>query len=303
VDDTLADFSNWGSEVDVAAPGVCILSTYPLEQGEYGTISGTSMASPHVAGALALLASRNNPNNATDVSNLYNLVKSAGNFNWTDDSGAGIKEPLLDVTGFNPVLAPSNGGGGDENTPPTVSIISPANGAGFDSGTSISFAGSATDAEDGDLTGSLVWTSSLDGPIGTGGAFYKVLSDGTHTITAAVTDSVGAAGSASITITVNPTPGGTVTVTSLTGSASTVNKNFWKATVTATISPALSGAVVSGVWTGGKAFSCTTDGNGVCSSSLNVSTKTGSITLTVSNVTLADYSYVPGVTTVTVARP
>ena len=63
-DDTLADFSNWGSEVDIAAPGVCILSTYPLEKGEYGTISGTSMASPHVAGALALLASVNNPLNA-----------------------------------------------------------------------------------------------------------------------------------------------------------------------------------------------------------------------------------------------
>jgi subtilisin len=60
-DDTLADFSNWGSAVDIAAPGVCILSTYPIEKGEYGTISGTSMASPHAAGALALLASRNNP--------------------------------------------------------------------------------------------------------------------------------------------------------------------------------------------------------------------------------------------------
>jgi subtilisin len=112
-DDTLADFSNWGPEVDIAAPGVCILSTYPLEQGEYGTISGTSMASPHAAGTLALLASANNPNNATDVYNLYNQVKAAGNFNWTDDSGDGIQEPLLDVsdTGiFDPALVPGTGG-------------------------------------------------------------------------------------------------------------------------------------------------------------------------------------------------
>jgi subtilisin len=112
-DDTLADFSNWGPEIDVAAPGVCILSTYPLEQGEYGTISGTSMASPHGAGALALLASANNPNNATDVYNLYNQVKAAGNYNWTDDSGDGIQEPLLDVSNtgmFNPVLVPGMGG-------------------------------------------------------------------------------------------------------------------------------------------------------------------------------------------------
>ena len=110
VDDTLADFSNWGPEVDVAAPGVCILSTYPIEQGSYGTISGTSMASPHAAGALALLASANNPNNATDVYNLYNQVKAAGNYNWTDDSADGIQEPLLDVSAFIPVLVPGTGG-------------------------------------------------------------------------------------------------------------------------------------------------------------------------------------------------
>lgn len=112
-DDTLADFSNWGPEVDIAAPGVCILSTYPIEQGEYGAISGTSMASPHAAGALALLASADNPNNATDVYNLYNQVKAAGNYNWTDDSGDGIKEPLLDVSNttiFNPALVPGTGG-------------------------------------------------------------------------------------------------------------------------------------------------------------------------------------------------
>ena len=212
VDDTLADFSNWGPEVDIAAPGVCILSTYPLEEGGYGTISGTSMASPHVAGALALLASANNPANAVDVYALYNQITGAGNFNWTDDSGDGIKEPLLDVSNttlFNPVLVPGSGGGGT-NTPPTVSISSPADGASFANGAVISFAGSAADTEDGDLTSSLVWTSSLDGQIGTGGAFTAVLSAGTHTITASVSDSGGLAGDASITVTVEPPAGGEI---------------------------------------------------------------------------------------------
>jgi len=201
-DDTLADFSNWGTDIDIAAPGVCIRSTYPIERGEYGTISGTSMASPHVAGALALLTSRNNPNNATDVDNLYDQVIFAGNFDWTDDSGDGIKEPLLDVSNstlFDPVLI---AGGGVTNNPPSVSITSPADGTTFDSGATIAFAGLASDTEDEDLTASLVWTSSLDGQIGTGGSFSATLSDGTHTITASATDSGSASGSDSITITV-----------------------------------------------------------------------------------------------------
>jgi subtilisin len=112
VDDTLADFSNWGSAVDIAAPGVCILSTYPIEQGSYGTISGTSMASPHVAGAAALLASRNNPNNAADVANIRNTLVNNGNLNWVDDSGDGIQERLLDLSNssvFNPVYVAGGG--------------------------------------------------------------------------------------------------------------------------------------------------------------------------------------------------
>ena len=308
-DDTLADFSNWGPEVDVAAPGVCILSTYPLERGEYGTISGTSMASPHVAGALALLASVDNPANAADVYGLYDQVKNSGNYDWVDDSGDGIKEPLLDVSStavFDPVLVPGSGGGGGggggENTAPAVTISSPSDGASFSSGTSISFSGSASDEEDGDLTGSLVWTSSLDGQIGNGGSFSAVLSDGTHEITASASDSGDLTGTDTITVEVQPVAGSTVTVASLADSSTPINRNFWRASVTATIDPALSGAVVSGTWSSGGSSSCTTDSSGQCTVTVLVR-RQPSATFTVDDVALAGYDYVPGVTELTVYSP
>lgn len=69
-----ADFSAVGAEVDVAGPGVEILSTYP--NGRVATLSGTSMATPFVAGSLACVLSYRNAigNPVPSLSQLRNLL-------------------------------------------------------------------------------------------------------------------------------------------------------------------------------------------------------------------------------------
>jgi len=91
------------------------------------------------------------------------------------------------------------------NTPPTATITSPPNGANFTEGEEITFSGSGDDTEDGALTGdSLVWTSSIDGQIGTGSSFTKKdLSVGAHTITLTATDHDGTTETDTITITIS----------------------------------------------------------------------------------------------------
>ncbi|MNO43550.1 Subtilisin E precursor [compost metagenome] len=73
----IAHFSSTGKELDIVAPGVEILST--LNDGEYGILSGTSMAVPHVTGAAALLWSNNKKMTNEQIKNkLYETATPLG---------------------------------------------------------------------------------------------------------------------------------------------------------------------------------------------------------------------------------
>jgi minor extracellular serine protease Vpr len=106
----ISSFSSYGLSPDLAlkpdigAPGGLIRSTYPLESGGYATISGTSMASPHVAGGVALLLEAAPKTKAGDVRGI--LQNSADPKNWWGSPGLGFLDNvhrqgagMLDIPG------------------------------------------------------------------------------------------------------------------------------------------------------------------------------------------------------------
>jgi len=94
------------------------------------------------------------------------------------------------------------------NNPPVVTITSPANNLSFEQGTSVTFTGTANDAEDDDISSSISWTSSLDGLLGSGASIgSSSLSVGSHSITASATDSGASPDSDNINLTITAPPG------------------------------------------------------------------------------------------------
>jgi subtilisin family serine protease len=75
---------------DIGAPGGVIRSTYPLEEGGYARLSGTSMASPHVAGAAALFLEAHPAASPADVRTA--LQNSADPKPWSGNPGLGLLE-------------------------------------------------------------------------------------------------------------------------------------------------------------------------------------------------------------------
>ncbi|MCB9481270.1 MAG: hypothetical protein H6680_05560 [Desulfobacteraceae bacterium] len=107
----------------------------------------------------------------------------------TDNDGE-IAQDVISITVTNPA--------------PQVTITSPADLAEYTANDTISFIGNGYDAQDGNLSGTMLqWSSDKDGSIGTGKNFTSSnLSIGTHIITLRATDSAGASSDATITITI-----------------------------------------------------------------------------------------------------
>jgi thermitase len=155
-----ARFSNCNSDVEIAAPGVDIWSTFPANA--YGSISGTSMATPHVSGVAALLMSEKGLTAAQTRSALTS----------TDQGSAGCNS--VGVVNLAAALGGTSGGGGTSEPISTGAIAGTVtaaktkkaiSGATVDCGT----AGKATTATDGSYgigsvpAGSYTCTASASG--------------------------------------------------------------------------------------------------------------------------------------------
>lgn len=97
ISDTIASFSSRGPEVDLAAPGVNIYSTWYT--GGYRSGSGTSMATPHVAGAAALLIAAGVTSNDSVRAILQSTAEDLGSSGWDSNYGYGLVDAKAAIAG------------------------------------------------------------------------------------------------------------------------------------------------------------------------------------------------------------
>jgi subtilisin family serine protease len=184
--DKKTSWSNYGSCVDWFAPGAAITAAWYEGDTQLNTISGTSMATPHVAGAAALYL-QSNPTASASV------VREALYANTTRAIVTSSR-----TAGNHLLYAPA-----DPNKPPAASFASGC------SGLACSFDGSRSSDAEGPIA-SYAWSFG-DGASATSTApSHTYRSDGTHTITLTVSDAEGATATASKTITIDTTAPETV---------------------------------------------------------------------------------------------
>ncbi|CAB4885358.1 unannotated protein [freshwater metagenome] len=208
-----ASFSNYGSLVDIAAPGVGILST--LNSGattpstpSYASYSGTSMATPHVSGVVALMISQNPSLSPAQVEA---RIKAAGMY--TPFPGGVCDPDPAKTCGVGIINAGALLSGGSTTVPVTGVTVSPTS-VSLNVGQSQSL--SASIAPSNATTPAVTWASSsasIASVSATG--VVTAIAAGSATITVTTTDG-GIAASSAVTVT------STVTATGVTLSPSTV---------------------------------------------------------------------------------
>ena len=220
--DNISSFSSRGPSAfggvkpDASAPGVNIYSSVPTNS--YASYSGTSMASPHTAGVVALLWAVR-PNYKGNISGTASLLKNSAAVRTTTEACGGVPGGASPNNTYGSgrinAKAAVDAGAGAVNQPPAVTIMTPAtDGQQFVCGTAVNFVASASDAEQGNITSSIQWSGPGSPSAPAGGNIFKTFSCtselGNQTVTAKVTDSGGLSATDSIVVNVvnlNGAPG------------------------------------------------------------------------------------------------
>ena len=186
--DAKASYSNYGNCVDLFAPGSSITSAWYTNNSATNTISGTSMATPHVAGAAALYLQGNPTATAQQVYDALTAASTKG----IVTSSKTTNNHLLYTLDFD---------GGGEDPPPAENVAPTADFTFTTNDLTASFDASGSSDSDGSIA-SYAWNFG-DGTTGSGvTASRTYAAAGTYTVTLTVTDDDGATGTKSQSVTV-----------------------------------------------------------------------------------------------------
>jgi PKD repeat protein len=184
--DAKPSYSNWGSCVDVFAPGSSVKSAWYSTTTASGSMSGTSMAAPHVTGVLALLLDEDP---ARTPAALHTWITSSSARNVITGAQSANNHLLQVPSGSSG----GGGGGGGGNAAPTATFTSSCDAL------TCSFDASGSSDADGSIA-SWAWTFG-DGANGSGVTTSHVYAgSGSYTVTLTVHDNQGASASKTATV-------------------------------------------------------------------------------------------------------